>query len=162
MQLALTKLIVATSLLLVAAANKLVFGVQDLSDITQEATAENYTLQWVAYDGDGEAFNHTGEIQYTGEVSGLAFYIGDIRPWAPYYGDGCITSSDAPVGEVKVKAEYCEQEYGLKTVVIRRSDGAIVGAANCCNSQARLTKVSGSGTIKNFTQDRMLFRSRVA
>eukprot|EP00931_Biecheleriopsis_adriatica_P017744 TRINITY_DN12612_c0_g1_i1.p1 TRINITY_DN12612_c0_g1~~TRINITY_DN12612_c0_g1_i1.p1 ORF type:complete len:463 (-),score=22.57 TRINITY_DN12612_c0_g1_i1:78-1466(-) len=105
---------------------------------------ENYTLKWVAY--ENEAFNHSGELQYTGEPF-LEFYVGD------YAIDGCINPSDVPDdGPVKEKASYCLNLFNLSTLVVRRSDTkGIVGAVNCCNNQARLTESSGSGTIKTST-----------
>eukprot|EP00931_Biecheleriopsis_adriatica_P004015 TRINITY_DN10574_c1_g1_i1.p1 TRINITY_DN10574_c1_g1~~TRINITY_DN10574_c1_g1_i1.p1 ORF type:complete len:469 (-),score=35.07 TRINITY_DN10574_c1_g1_i1:175-1506(-) len=126
------------------------FQVQQLLPIfptatTTTTTQETYVLEWVAYE-DG-AVNHTGQIQYTGK-SGLVFYIGDYRN-----GDGCAKPAERTDAKVKALAEYCESLHQLDSVVVvRRNDtGAIVGAVNCCNNQARLTNVTGSGTIMNFT-----------
>eukprot|EP00931_Biecheleriopsis_adriatica_P094747 TRINITY_DN6836_c2_g1_i4.p1 TRINITY_DN6836_c2_g1~~TRINITY_DN6836_c2_g1_i4.p1 ORF type:complete len:155 (+),score=20.14 TRINITY_DN6836_c2_g1_i4:314-778(+) len=112
---------------------------------TMTTTQETYTLTWVAYE-DGES-NHTEKIQYKGP-RGSEFYVGDFRT------DGCIGSADAPDGPVKQKTEYCSNWHGLSTLVVRRSNSTdIVGAMNCCNNQARLINVSGSGTIRNFTSN---------
>eukprot|EP00931_Biecheleriopsis_adriatica_P033789 TRINITY_DN19592_c0_g4_i2.p1 TRINITY_DN19592_c0_g4~~TRINITY_DN19592_c0_g4_i2.p1 ORF type:complete len:152 (+),score=20.67 TRINITY_DN19592_c0_g4_i2:56-511(+) len=146
MQLAITKLAVATSLLLVATSEKLILNAAGLSHIKQQQSPEHYTLKWVAY--ENESFNHSGEVLYTGDPN-LVFYIGNFR----YPGDGCAASTDADVAiaplEVKWKAEYCERLHTLNgTVVIRRNDTkAIVGAANCCNNQGRLLGASGTGAV---------------
>ena len=102
-------------------------------------------MKWVAHE-DG-VFNHTDEIQYKGP-RGSEFYVGDFRT------DGCIGSADAPDGPIKRRTEYCSKLHGLRVLVARRSNSSdIVGALNCCNNQARLIEVSGSGTIRNFTSN---------
>eukprot|EP00931_Biecheleriopsis_adriatica_P112760 TRINITY_DN8750_c0_g1_i2.p1 TRINITY_DN8750_c0_g1~~TRINITY_DN8750_c0_g1_i2.p1 ORF type:complete len:134 (+),score=11.02 TRINITY_DN8750_c0_g1_i2:162-563(+) len=113
------------------------------STTTTTPTTETYTLKWVAHE-DGK-FNHSHEIQYTGP-SGSEFYVGDFRT------DGCIGSADAPDGPIKHFAEYCSDLHGVSALVVRRTNSTdIVGALICCNNQARLIEVSGSGSIRNFT-----------
>eukprot|EP00931_Biecheleriopsis_adriatica_P088292 TRINITY_DN6264_c0_g1_i11.p2 TRINITY_DN6264_c0_g1~~TRINITY_DN6264_c0_g1_i11.p2 ORF type:complete len:266 (-),score=36.30 TRINITY_DN6264_c0_g1_i11:406-1203(-) len=100
---------------------------------------ESYLLKWVAYE-DG-AFNHSGELLYTG-MRNVEFQIGDFRT------DGCIEPKDVPDGPVKHKSVYCRDWHSLKTLVVRRTDTKeIVGAVNCCNAQARLLDVSGTGRL---------------